>query len=233
MAKVDGFYHIIGVGGVTNDANGNEVPATPDNVAKHFPQPLPYEEPEYKIDTDGDGVPDTTFKVGPVEMPMMPPPDYSDGFGPVDMPTMPGPEDSEEFKRCAEFAKENGLTAVLVEPRQDVGSDGRLTGITTMAWIEPTVIYLDKDGNEVDPEGAPGYGILSNIDLGDLETSEGRIDELRGELTTCWGDCVNVPAGENAEAGVTINLQNWVNNDADPARTLEGSDNTFDVMTPR
>ncbi|MCB9983183.1 MAG: hypothetical protein H6861_05870 [Rhodospirillales bacterium] len=147
MGKVSGYYHILGVGGVTQDASGRVVPATSDNIEQYFQQPFPDESPHFE---------DKGFAISVPSDPMF----HDDGFA----ITPPSAADSQEFKACAEYAKQHGLTAVLVQPRQDVDANGRLSGMTTLRDDAPIVVYLDLNGNEVNPKDAPGYGPLSGID---------------------------------------------------------------------
>lgn len=76
---------------------------------------------------------------------------------------------AEEFKKASEFAEKNGLTAVLVSTLQNPSN---------LAYIHSdditSVIYLDQDGKQVEPEGAPKLsfedrsGKLEKIDLSDF-----------------------------------------------------------------
>jgi len=147
MKKVSGYYDILAVGGVTADNDGSSVPATKENIAEHFPEPTPYVPEVPQLRDDGfliDIGPDTGFS--------------DDGF----LIEKPSHENNAGFIAASAFAKENGLTAVLVKERQDVGPDGAETGRMTLLNKLPEVIYLDAQGNQVEPEGAPesGFGQL-------------------------------------------------------------------------
>ena len=166
MGGVKGFYDILAVGGYTTDDSGQPVTATEDNIQKHFPEPQIREEPENNF--------------GPVEMPS---PDFSS-----DMPELrddgfykagPSHEDNPNFQDAVDFAEQNGLTAVLVQPRQDVDSQGYETGMQTLAYKTPKIIYLDQEGNQVEPEGAP-----QNNPFGALFDD---LSSLQGDLIDTWG----------------------------------------------
>jgi len=166
MAQLDGFYHILAVGGVTADDNGQQIPATQENVQDYFPEPLPMIED----DNGYSAVPMPTYDVD-TNMPEL----RDDGF----IMKGPDPADNPAFREAVEFAKENGLTAVLVEERQDVDADGRERPMQTLRQNFPKTIYLDQEGNQVEPEGAPSSNPFGAFfkDLSSLE----------GELTDDWG----------------------------------------------
>lgn len=166
------YYKILDVGGVTNDVN---------SIKEHFFDPnrgftdgrdidpgffLEPADPgsyNFNIDIDGDGVEeevrfaefeDSGFYLDPNK----------------DAREAAQEHNSGEFQKAAQFAQENGLTAVLVEV--DPGM------LAVSLHTKPEVIYLDNEGNRVQPDNAPGLDfhhsdgqgdLFADLDLGGLE----------------------------------------------------------------
>lgn len=95
-----------------------------------------------------------------------------------------------DFKRCVDYAEENGLNAVLVQAIPTKG-DGEL-----LVNNLPTVIYLDPGGNEVHPEGAPSFGPTyeDHFTAGTIKWGEHKICK---HLTGCAGYIPKEPHPES------------------------------------
>lgn|GEM_PF-6199017 len=103
---------------------------------------------------------------GPVEMPHPEAPYYGD-WEATPMPTGEMDWDNHDsFQECVDFARENGLTAVVVQPERND------TNIRLAVYYEPTVIYLDENGEEINPEGAPNIGLAGALNPPNLPSDD-------------------------------------------------------------
>lgn len=231
-------YNILAVGGA--DYN------SPGDVQKFFHTPSPPEPQTIKVDMDGDGIEeeiplnlhDDGMYVDPATLKV-----DIDGDGipeeikPIEMP-MRGPAyltgDDAAFNDCVDFAKENGLNAVLVKAMPIEGN------IMYDVDYLPTVIYLDKDGNEVQPEGAPTYSPFQSTTTFDSDKFDAMFDSARemkaqtgnGTLSTpgqIYNDSIQAQYKDYLENGCPKNLCNIVEGskydvetqNSDPSANLE------------
>lgn len=153
------YWHIVNIGGVDFDPGVDPSDTYPSRPAA--PEPIFRDDGFYvepKPDIDGFDVQDDGMFVDP----------YKD-----------------EFEKCSEWAKDNGLVAVMVQ--QDVGN--------TLLDVPPRVVYMNPDGTPADPDltkDAPHieFGDLSTGNLLDADhfTNADLLAGRVGDPTLAWAD---------------------------------------------